>query len=528
MKKQYKIIKLPKGNGKFRTIYAPSKAYKTKLKTLLLDLQQKLHNLDDEKTIQGFMRGRGPVSNAQKHIGYNYTLSMDLEDFFDSVTIEMAGSHLNDEERELCFIDGIARQGLPTSPLIANLAFYKLDQQIKEALGEVGAYVMYTRYADDMIFSFNQEEMSETIITLVTEIVTKGDFKVNTSKTKLQCTKQGRRQITGLSVGERRLYPTRRVKRKIRAALHQKRREQAIGLLRWAECKEPNAFYTDRDLLNKNIFHDEALDLSNDFYLSDLLSFEEYVEAVERDFNEQGLAHEKDPEKWKIQKEVFLEQREQFYTKEKKIARERSKEVRLDIEKRLDERQEEKNVQVNQQPKSIKTPTPRVAEESEDVYKEDEPKSKELAVDFETLKESELELVEQFQKERLQRRHIKEEKAQVQEEQEEKKRSMNKVFMWSILPIIAIFMAMSYYFSNTEVEIKPTYPLFVKVTPYDARIRILNIKPKYTMGIELKPGKYDILITKRGYKKQRFWITMEHQPVVVERELIKVKKRKVY
>ena len=43
MKKQYKIIKLPKGDGKFRTIYAPSKAYKEKLKSFLLDLQQKVH-----------------------------------------------------------------------------------------------------------------------------------------------------------------------------------------------------------------------------------------------------------------------------------------------------------------------------------------------------------------------------------------------------------------------------------------------------------------------------------------------------
>ncbi len=530
MKKQYKIIKLPKGNGKFRTIYAPSKAYKTKLKTLLLDLQQKLHNLDEEKSIQGFMRGRGPVSNAQKHVGYDYTLSMDLEDFFDSVTVEMASEYLSEEERELCFIDGVARQGLPTSPLIANLAFLKLDEAIKDALGEVGAYVIYTRYADDMIFSFNKAEMAETITTLVSDIVTKGGFRVNTSKTKLQSAKQGRRQITGISVGERAIHPTRKIKRKIRAALHQKREEQAFGLLTWAECKEPEAFYTDRDLLNKNIFYEDALDLSNDFYLSDLLSFEEYVEIVERDFEEQQYAHEKNPIKWKKQKEAFLEQRENFYQKEKQRAYERSKQARLDIEKRLHPSEDEDKSEAKQaqQQKSVQKPNFKPTMQKETPVKEDEPKSKELVVDFDTLKESEQESVEKFQKERLSRRHMKEEKAQVEEEKEEKKRSLNKVFMWSILPIVIMIMVMSYYFGNTEVKIKPTYPLFVKATPYDARIQILNIKPRYTMGIELKPGKYDIRISKRGYKSQRFWITMKHEPVVIERELQKIKKRKVY
>lgn len=530
MKKQYKIIKLPKGNGKFRTIYAPSKAYKTKLKTLLLDLQQKLHNLDEEKTIQGFMRGRGPVSNAHKHVGYDYTLSMDLEDFFDSVRVDMADAYLNEEEKELCFIDGVARQGLPTSPLIANLAFYKLDNTIKEALSEVGAYVMYTRYADDMIFSFNKKEMSETIIALVTEIVTKGGFKVNVTKTKLQCAKQGRRQITGLSVGDRSIHPTRRLKRKIRAALHQKKRDQAFGLLTWAECKEPNAFYTDRDLLNKNIFHDEALDLSNDFYLSDLLSFEEYVEVVESNFDQQGYAHEKDPHKWKVQKEAFLKQRENFYQKEKQRAHDRSKEARLEIEKRLNESEEEKKPEVKKvsQAKSVQKPNFKNMIQENHPVQEVEASVKELVVDFDTLKESEQESVEKFQKERLQRRHIKEEKAQVKEEQEEKKRSLNKVFMWSMLPIVLVIILMSVFFAKAEPEVKATYPLFVKATPYNARIQILNIKPKYAMGIELKPGKYDIRISKRGYKSQRFWITMEHETVVVERELKKIKKRKVY
>ena len=164
MKKQYTIVKIPKGNGTFRTIYKPSKAYKEKLHTFLLDLQQKVHNADEEQVAHGFIRGRGPVSNALKHVGYSYTFSLDLKNFFDSVRPNMVEEYLSEEELSLCFIDGVARQGLPTSPAIANLAFFKIDQEIIDAIAEVGAYTMYTRYADDLIFSFNQEGLEESLL----------------------------------------------------------------------------------------------------------------------------------------------------------------------------------------------------------------------------------------------------------------------------------------------------------------------------------------------------------------------------
>lgn len=525
MKKQYKILKLPKGDGKFRTIYAPSKAYKQKLRSFLLDLQQKVHNADTDKTIHGFMRGRGPVSNAQRHIGYAYTLSLDLEDFFDSVRVEMVTEYLSDEEQSLCFIDGVARQGLPTSPVIANLAFLKIDHLIKTAIAEEGAYTVYTRYADDLIFSFNHEEFAETLERVVEKIVTENGFRLNKKKRKLQSAKSGRRMITGVSVGERDIAPSRKIKRRIRAALHQKNKESAFGLLSWAACKEPHAFYTDRDLLNKNIFEDDALDLSNDFYLSDLLSFEEYVALVEADFSSASTVHEQDRERWERQKAAFLAQRSDFYVKEKERAALERKKTRQTIEERMNPPAPEQKRPQEKKTKKRSTFTP-PSHETTAVPKE--PAVKELVVDFDTLKEIEQEEVASFQTEKMARRRKKEEIQQKDEEKEEKKRSLNKIFMASLAPIVLLIAAMSYYFANTEVEIKPTYPLFVNVTPYDARIQILNIKPKYRMGIELKPGKYDILITKKGYKRQRFWITMAHEPVVVERELQKIKKRKVY
>ena len=522
MKKQYRIIKLPKGKGAYRTIYAPTKAYNEKLKNFLLDLQQKVHNLDNDFTIHGFMRGRGPVTNAQKHIGYEYTLSLDLKDFFSDVKLEMVAEYLNEEERDLCFIEGIARQGLPTSPLMANLAFIKLDTQIKDALSEEGAYTMYTRYADDMIFSFNHYELAETIETIVEKIVTAGGFTLNTKKRKLQSAKNGRRIITGIAVAERRIYPTRKIRRQIRAALHQKKKAEAIGLLSWSQCLEPRPFYTDRDLLNKHIFDEEALDLSNDFYLSDLLSFEEYVSKVEADFDDSSVVHAQDPTVWEKQKNAFLEQRDSFYTKEKMASKERQHTLKKVIEEKLNP--PEKKVESKQKKPKVSAPLKQSQKPATAVKHI----AKKQAVDFGTLKEIEQEEASSFEEVKKQHRR---EKEQVQfkiAREEEQKKALNRIFLASIAPIIFLIVAMSYYYANTELAIKPSYPLFVNVTPYDANIKLVNYKENYTMGINLIPGTYEIKIYKKGYRTQQFSIIMKHKPVVVSRELKKVYKRKVY
>ncbi|MGB6018309.1 MAG: reverse transcriptase domain-containing protein, partial [Sulfurimonadaceae bacterium] len=430
-------------------------------------------------------------------------------------------------ELSLCFIDGISRQGLPTSPLIANLAFLKLDKMIKSAIAEEGVYTVYTRYADDLIFSFNHKEFAETLEKLVEKIVTDGGFLLNRKKTKLQSAKSGRRMITGIGVDENDIYPTRKLKRRIRAAVHQKNREKAFGLLSWAECKKPRAFYTDRDLLNKNIFQEEALDISNDFYLSDLLSFEAYVKAVESDFDRQLYAHETDPGKWTRHKEAFLEQRDAFYQNEKAHSAKERKVTRKDIEKRFTaaEEEETKEVKKPQQKQVVNRPSQQATATA--VQEKDE-HPKELHIDFDALKEIEQEDVASFQGEQKVRRRIKEETQHASEEKEEKKRSLIKLFLASILPIVLLIGVMSYYFSATEVEIKEAYPLFIETVPYDAKIQIMNITPKYEMGIELKPGDYDIRISKNGYEAQRFMIKMEHENIIIKRELKKIKKRKVY
>ncbi len=51
-------------------------------------------------------------------------------------------------------------------------------------------------------------------------------------------------------------------------------------------------------------------------------------------------------------------------------------------------------------------------------------------------------------------------------------------------------------------------PFRVKTSPGGARVRILNIGPKYRDGIELKSGSYRIEVTKMGYKKHLSWFNL--------------------
>ena len=51
--------------------------------------------------------------------------------------------------------------------------------------------------------------------------------------------------------------------------------------------------------------------------------------------------------------------------------------------------------------------------------------------------------------------------------------------------------------------------LFVATRPENAKIRILNISPKFYQGIELGPGKYHVEVSAAGYKTKEMWITLD-------------------
>jgi serine/threonine-protein kinase PpkA len=58
------------------------------------------------------------------------------------------------------------------------------------------------------------------------------------------------------------------------------------------------------------------------------------------------------------------------------------------------------------------------------------------------------------------------------------------------------------------------FALSVPTTPSNARVRIMNIREKYTPGMRLTPGRYQIEVTAPGYRKYLRWTTLKQQDLV--------------
>lgn len=239
----YKISRIPKGKGKFREIYVPTKEYKRVLNGFIPELEKILRELDEHRVNYAFQKGKNCALNALQHIGYRYTLSMDLADFFGSIQVSHVIGLVPGDIIEKCFIDGNPKQGLPTSPLISNIAFLCCDKEIIQALEKLLPKFVYTRYADDLIISFDEFSYAKKISFVVKQAVERNGFRVNPAKTKIQDRNNGRIVVTGIAIDKDGLSATRRTKRKIRAALHQGKKESEKGLLEWSKCKLPNSFF---------------------------------------------------------------------------------------------------------------------------------------------------------------------------------------------------------------------------------------------------------------------------------------------
>lgn len=231
-----KVFQIQKpGKNTFRTIYAPDKDEKRKLSALVPQLNLLAEELDVFHVQHGFTEGRSPLTNAKVHVGWAYTVSFDLSDFFDTVTLDHVRKAIGGNVNGIsllaqcadagCFQDGATRQGLPTSPALANMAASLMDRDIVERFcvrkGRFDPPAVYSRYADDLTLSCQTKATVDLLLQEIHKIVESHGFKINTAKTKVQAAVAGRRVICGVSVGEKDCAVPRGIRRRIRAGDHQ-------------------------------------------------------------------------------------------------------------------------------------------------------------------------------------------------------------------------------------------------------------------------------------------------------------------
>lgn len=212
-------IEIPKKKGGCRVVYSPSS---DNLTNCLKVLNSKLRSIYvPPSNVHGFIKGRGIKTNASQHLGRKYILKIDIENYFEKIKRESIIKSLNDLgfQNEISVLiskitthDDTLVQGFHTSPTIANIIFYELDQVFSKFPN-----VTYTRYADDLYFSSNEEI---NILSKVENQLLEFGFTINMSKTKLM--KRGQKQyVTGLTVYDlKKPRIAKRKKREIRKQLH--------------------------------------------------------------------------------------------------------------------------------------------------------------------------------------------------------------------------------------------------------------------------------------------------------------------
>ena len=205
IEKNYKIYKIKKRNGKYRTIYEPNLILKQIQKQILNNI---LNNKSISKYAKAYHKGIQLKDNAIPHINKEMILKLDIKDFFENISflniynscfpIEYFPKSVGMILTYLCTYDNHVTQGSPTSAYISNLVMKEFDEELGNWCNLRN--ISYTRYSDDMTFSgaFNPSEL----ITKVRKMLYKLGLELNNDKIHIVY-KSSSQNVTGIVVNEK-------------------------------------------------------------------------------------------------------------------------------------------------------------------------------------------------------------------------------------------------------------------------------------------------------------------------------------
>lgn len=241
---RYTSVKIPKRRGGTRTLKVPNDRLKTQQKKIL----QLLYKIFvRRRPVHGFVKGYSALTNAKEHTRRKNLLTLDLLNFFPSITTKrvfgvLVSVGLPDDTASaicmLCTLDGALPQGAPTSPILSNMVCFAMDVKLMNFANQ--NELKYTRFADDISFSSFVKPTSffegktpsagrvktEEISGKLKGIVASSGFTINDEKTWFASEKT-RHEVTGLVVNEFVNVPRKYI-RNIRASLH---KVETMGLI---------------------------------------------------------------------------------------------------------------------------------------------------------------------------------------------------------------------------------------------------------------------------------------------------------
>ena len=237
---QYHSRSIPKRNGGERLLSVPNNRLRY-LQSLLNPLLQGMYNV--RGCVHGFVAGKSAFTNAQEHLGRRHLVKVDLQDYFGQISRQRVRGVLlsigiplpvAEAITKLCTLADELPQGAPTSPILANMVTFRLDQELVTFAKK--NRLRYSRYADDIVFSsyskprvlargmeleyarLSRSDLDEKLL----EIFDQQNFELNEEKI-YYCGAGARRSVTGYTINQFPNVPRNHVRR-VRATLHNVRK----------------------------------------------------------------------------------------------------------------------------------------------------------------------------------------------------------------------------------------------------------------------------------------------------------------
>ena len=224
--RHYRRQRIPKEDGLWRELNIPNPGLKVVQRTLLRRVLYPYFPCHPRA--MGFRRGMSVVDHANVHVGNAVLLGFDIQDFFDTTSSSRIARYLLMQRQwsletanwilRLCTIGGGLPQGAPTSPFLSNVVNSEMDARLNGlALAYDGNY---SRYADDMAFSFPTYDRAciSQIMAMVPRILGSYGYRPQGNKTRVVRSHRQQR-VAGLVVNEKVSLP-RQLRRRLRAAQH--------------------------------------------------------------------------------------------------------------------------------------------------------------------------------------------------------------------------------------------------------------------------------------------------------------------
>ena len=245
----YREFHIKKKNGKTRRICAPSPA-------LLAFQREHLHALEqvfatklqefpvgERDIFHGFLKNRNIVTCASKHTGFDHTICLDISNCFDSISRDTLYEKTNlIADTKFFHRDGSLAQGSATSPILANIYLITPVGELLAKIRQLAPEAVLTVYADDLHISLNNASYQKLNLIIKLAIIefAKHQLTINPRKTRIRHAKFGNRRILGIMVDDT-LKPSRKLKKKIRAARFQGNGPSLGGLTTASRCLLPKA-----------------------------------------------------------------------------------------------------------------------------------------------------------------------------------------------------------------------------------------------------------------------------------------------